>query len=135
MENCCLASAINALDPNNYIEYSSITLVDPRRSVEDLVIKKDLYEKLSPEAKEVVEVITKQPILFILFIRNNSKSFFKHRSHNHKLKRIYNRTPTKTKFSPLIEKRLKDPNIIRNFFGFSNYKWSKVKNEIRNFCI
>lgn len=135
MENDCLASAINALDPNNYIEYSSITLVDPTRSIEDLVIKKDLYEKLSPEAKEVVEVIVNRPISFIVFVRNNSKAYFKYRNYNHRLKQVYDRTSAKKKYTPLVEKRSSDPNIIRNFFGFSNYKWSKVKNEIKNFCI
>lgn len=134
MENFCLESAINAMNQNNYIDYSSITLVDPTRSIEDLVVKKDLYEKLSPEAKEVIEVTTNRPIKFIIFIKNNSKSFLKHRSLNYKLNQIYDRKNRGYKFTPSMESRLTNINLIKAFFGWKEQKWVTVTNEIRNFC-
>jgi len=126
-------AAINAMDENNYIETSSITLIDPDRSAEDLVIKKDLYTKLSPEAKEVVEMVTKRPMKFILFAKSNSNSYLKFRTSRYKLKHIYNKN-RRNKYHPSLEKRLRDRNIIQEFFGWSDQTWSRDQQEIREFC-
>ena len=132
-----LIAAINAMDKDSYIEISSITLIDPDRSTEDLIIRKDLYRKLSPEAREVVEIVTERPMKFVLFAKNNSSSYLKFRTSKYKLKQIYNKND-KNKFHPALEKRLQDKNIIRGFFqkffGWNNQTWLRVQQEIKEFC-
>ena len=127
-------AALNAMDPNNYEEYSSITLVDPSRSIEDLVIKKDIYEKLSPEAKDVINVVVERPVEFVLFAWANSSSYIKHRTYKHKPKHVYDRRENTNKYTATMENRLRDPSIIQNFFGWGANKWAEIKEEITEFC-
>lgn len=122
-------AAINVAIESNYISCDEFTLISKDISTEKKIIKKNSYEKLSEEAKEIILTVIERPDDFIEFAFDNSSSYIKYKSYNHKLKR----EPSKS-----LEKRLINLDLIKFYFC---KKWKKnsrfvklVTKEITQFC-
>lgn len=122
-------AAINVTIESNYISCDEFVLITRDIPIEKRVIKKNSYENLSEEAKEIIFTVIERNDDFIEFCFNNSSSYIKHRSYNHKLKREPSRS---------LEKRLINLDLIRFYFC---KKWNRnlrfvksITNEISHFC-
>lgn len=120
-------AAINVALANNYI--TDFVLISKDVPIDKEVIKKNAYENLSDEAREIILTVVERPDDFIEFAFNNSSSYVRHRSYNHKLKRV----PSKA-----LEKRLIDIDLIRYYFckkwGVNLRYIKKVCEEIKELC-
>lgn len=122
-------AAIHVTLASNYISCDEIVLISKDIPVIKKIIKKDAYRNLSEEAKEIIFTVIERPDEFIEFAFENSASYTKFKSYNHKLQR----GPSKA-----LERRLVNLDLI--WFYFCK-KWDKnlrfvkkATSEIAQFC-
>ena len=114
-------------DQTNFVSETDTQLIYPDISAEAKVIKKDCYNKLSEEAKEVIKVVTDRPISFLKFAWNNNPQYSSiqfdkpdRRIRKKSTKYFPYRLPRKN--DNFLEDRLTNLNVIKLFF---KYKWRK----------
>ena len=115
-------------DATNFIPDTEIQLLDSGSSQETKVIKKDLFDKLTEEAKEVIEIVTNRPANFVRFAVKTDPAYARY----HLPKRLgdrrlrFNRTkhfPRETNGNRKVrENRLRNLDIISLFF---KRRWKK----------
>lgn len=122
-------AAINAAIESNYVSCDEFVLITRDIPTDKKIIKQNAYENLSEEAKEMIFTVIERPDDFIEFSFNNSASYLRHKSYNHKLKREPSRS---------LEKRLVNLDLIRFYFS---KRWNKnlrfvkkITEEITQFC-
>jgi hypothetical protein len=115
-------AAINVALASNYVSCDEFILISKDIPVDKKVIKKNAYEKLSEEAKEIIFTVIERPDDFVEFSFNNSASYIIHKSYNHRLKR----EPSKS-----LEKRLINLGIVQYYFC---KKWKKNLRQVKNIC-
>lgn len=115
-------SAINVALASNYVSCNELTLISKDIPTDRKIIRKNAYENLSEEAKEIIFTVIERNDDFIEFAFNNSSSYITHRSYNHKLKRVPSRS---------LEKRLINLDIIQYYFC---KKWGKNLRQVKNIC-
>jgi len=115
-------AAIRVVIASNYVSCDEFVLISKDIPVDKKIIKRDFYKKLSEEAKEIILTVIERPDSFIEFAFNNSPSYVKFKSYNHKLKR----EPSKS-----LEKRLINLDLIEFFFC---RKWNKNLRQVKKIC-
>lgn len=115
-------AAINVTLASNYIPCDKFTLISKDIPVDRKIIKKNTYENLSEEAKEIIFTVIERNDNFIEFAFDNSASYTKHKTYNHKLKR----EPSKS-----LERRLMNLDIIQYYFC---KKWNKSLRYVKRAC-
>ena len=113
---------INVASFKNWIDYSTVSLVDSGSSSEHKVIKKQSYDRLSKEAKEIISTVLECPLPFVLFVRTDS-SF----SDCLKRKEVFDNYRVKKLNSKTMTKRLSNLKLIQLFF---QWKWEKEAKEV-----
>ena len=126
--------ATKVASADSYVDPSGTLLVHPDISPEAKVIKRDCYDKLSNEAKELMHTVTNRPIAFVKFAWNNDQRFAANQLPK-KTRRI-KRTNSKDypyrlprKQNKTLENRLTNLDVIKLFF---KYKWKKDVKFINN---
>lgn len=122
-------AAIDAAIASNYVSCDDLALASNDIAQDKKIIKKNYYEKMSEDAKEIIFTIIERPDEFIEFALNNSSSYVKYKTYNHKLKREPSRS---------LEKRLINLDLIQYYFC---KRWNKnlrfvksITKEISTFC-
>jgi hypothetical protein len=107
--------------------------IDHPLTQEDKVIKKEAYFNLSPEAKEMIFIVTNRPISFVKFAWKYdppyaAKHFLRARRKKLKKKIKYLPKSLPKKNDSYLENRLTNLSVIQLFF---RYRWKKNPQFVR----
>ncbi len=99
-------------DTSNNLQHQKVKILDKEQSIEEKVIKNDLYSKLSKEAKTIIDIIVNGPGEFLDILTPKTGNITKRTISNFITKFIFNRT-VPTKQTKRIMNELKD--FVSNF--------------------